>query len=300
MKKNILEKIEKEIKSHHKISKDKKNQILNKIFKNLLIASGIIIYFILLILAFINIEKQFVIIGYRALSLGALALAIILFEKSYKNDSGSTAVHGIEALVIALITLFLPYIFFKSIHSDRIYVIMVGVYISIYYLLKSIFVYKHEKKKFIKNSNDIKEIVKKESKDKIIAEGIPAVEIEIEEPIKKKTKKAKKSKANKNKNKKTLWNIFKRKIDKKPKQKNKKTEPITIEPEKSSKRGRPKKDLGAGLVPEQKNKTKSKVGVDASVDPQQKNKTKKSVKKDVGASIAGQKNKTKKKKVIKK
>lgn len=256
MKRNILEIIEKEIKSHYKISKHKKTQIINEIFKNLLVSSGIILYFILLILAFINIEKQFVIIAYRALSIATLALAIILFEKAYKKDSGNIAMHGIEVLAIAIITLFLPYIFFKSTYSDRIYVIMIGVYISLYYLVKSIFVYKYEKKKFLKNSSDIIEIVKKESKDKIIAEGIPTVENEIEEPIKKKTKKvktSKKAKTNKNKNKKNLWNIFKIKTNKTSKEKSKnKQEELIIpkEESKQAKRGRPKKETAANIVAE--------------------------------------------------
>lgn len=163
MKKNALKKIEEEIKKSRQISREAKNQILNKVFVNLLMAISVIVYFLLLILGFIYIEKQIAIICYKIISLLILAVTIIIFEKSYNKENGYLAINGIEFLIFSIITLFVPYIFFKSSFSNRVYTQMIGIYISIYYLLKSIIIYKYEKKKFLKEINDIKDIIKKDS-----------------------------------------------------------------------------------------------------------------------------------------
>ena len=101
-----------------------------------------------------------------------LGTAIILFEIAYRKEKGNLAIYGIESLVVAIFTLFLPYIIFELNETQRKYYFMVSIYVAIYYILKSVYVSAKIKSKYMNSISDVKEIVKKEKHKRIIQEDI--------------------------------------------------------------------------------------------------------------------------------
>lgn len=68
--------------------------------------------------------------------------------------------YGIEILALAVLTLFMPYIFL-GIELGLEIIILIVIY---YYLAKTIFILKHHANRYRKIMSDIKEIIKKEPK----------------------------------------------------------------------------------------------------------------------------------------
>ena len=177
MKKSTIEKIEKEISEKTKLPNKIKEKIKKEVFTNIIIASIIILYFILIVLGSVNSIKNVRTTDLNIFSLLFLSIAIFLFEKAYRKDDGKLAIYGIESLIIAIFTLFLPYIIFELNEVNRKYYLMAGICIGIYYILKSTIIYAIERKKYINNNiSDVKEIVKKEKTKRRIKEDIEEVE----------------------------------------------------------------------------------------------------------------------------
>ena len=164
MKKEMVEKIESEITQKTKLPDDIKEQARKNIFTNIIIAIIAISYFIFLILGSAGSTKNVRIVDFNIFSIIILGLAICLFEIAYKKDNGAIAMYGVEALTIALTTLFLPYVIFEVSEAHKKYYLMVSSYIGIYYIIKCIYISVKTKKKYLEETSDIKEIVKKENK----------------------------------------------------------------------------------------------------------------------------------------
>lgn len=173
MKKSTIEKIEKEISEKTKLPNEVKEKIKKDVFTNIVIASIIILYFIFIVLGSAGSIKNVRTIDLNIFSILFLGIAIIVFEISYRKDDGKLAMYGIESLVVAIFTLFLPYIIFELSKTDKKYYLMASIYIASYYILKSIIIAIKTKSKHINNNiSDIKEIVKKEKTKRIIKEDI--------------------------------------------------------------------------------------------------------------------------------
>ena len=164
MKKEMVEKIESEITQKTKLPDNIKEQARKNIFTNIIIAIIAISYFIFLILGSAGSTKNVRIVDFNIFSIIILGLAICLFEIAYKKDNGAIAMYGVEALTIALTTLFLPYVIFEVSEAHKKYYLMVSSYIGIYYIIKCIYISVKTKKKYLEEASDIKEIVKKENK----------------------------------------------------------------------------------------------------------------------------------------
>ena len=213
MKKSTIEKIEKEINEKTKLPNEVKEKMKKEVFTNIVVGSIIILYFIFIVLGSVGSIKSVRVIDLNIFSVIFLGIAITIFEISYRKDNGKLAMYGIESLVVAIFTLFLPYIIFELNKTDKRYYLMASIYIASYYILKSIIISIKTKNKYMNsNISDVKEIVKKEKTKRRIKEDIEEVE---------ETKTTKKIKSNKNI----------KKEDKK----------IQTEETKPKKRGRPKK-----------------------------------------------------------
>lgn len=173
MKKSTLEKIEEEVEKKTKLSKEDKKEIRNKIVLNTAIALMIIVYFVGIILLSIYASKNIREVYLKISSMVAIIMSITIFEVAYKKDSGKIAIFGIEVLIMAIANLFLPYLLYKlNIQYIKIIIIAVGIF-SIYYIIKLLIIYIHNKRKILKDNSDIKNIIKRESSypEKIEVEG---------------------------------------------------------------------------------------------------------------------------------
>lgn len=161
MSNKVLEKFD-EINEKKKLSLEEKNIIMKKIFDNLIIATDIIAIFTILIVSSLFLEKQILKNIYYASSIVMLIFTIFVWELAYKKDDGALAICGIEMFVFSIVILFMPYLLLK-LNTYPLKFINIGI--MIYYIIKNFVMYHKDKMKVLNQSNDIKEIVKKESKD---------------------------------------------------------------------------------------------------------------------------------------
>ena len=188
MKKETIEKIEDEILKKTTMPQKLKDKTRKEIFINVMLGIGIIVYFIFLVLGSIDSLKASRTIDFKIFSLVLLFTSICLFEVAYKKDSGRIAVNGIEILIVSIFTLFLPYIVFELDARHQRYYIFASSLIGLYYIIKSIIIQNKAKSSYEKQESDIKEITKKEIKNKDILDE------EIEENKEKKDNKKTKEK----------------------------------------------------------------------------------------------------------
>lgn len=156
-----------------KLPKEISQEILKKIFKNLLIAVGIMCYFIILNLAYSNMKQERLLGDIEVFAGVFLVTGIALLEIAYKKDNDSIAVTAIEVLILSLHSLSIMHVISLLKYDFRIYLLTSSYVFSIYYVLKSIILYTKGRKEYLNSFSDISEIVKKE------------------EPIKKEAKKKK-------------------------------------------------------------------------------------------------------------
>lgn len=254
MKKETIEKIEDEITKKTTMPDNLKSKVRKEIFINILLAIGIVVYFIFIVLGSLDTTKAVRSIDLKIFSLILLFTSIILFEIAYKKDSGKLAINGIEVLIIAIITLFLPYIVFELDSKHQKYYILSGSIIAIYYIIKSLIIANRTRRLFEKKESDIKEITKKEiKKEDFLDEEIQEKEDNIE-----KTQIKSKTKVTKTKKQKEIKTSSSNQIE------------TNLTPKK---RGRPKKENIKTIKKEEKPKKNKKeqktVGVDAHIDPKE-------------------------------
>lgn len=156
-----LEKIEEEIKKQTTIPEEKKNKMNKIIFHNIAIANVVMLYFIFLILGYQSILPETFIVDLQVFSVITIGIAILIFEKAYKKDNSEYAIHGIETLFLAIVTLISIYVYAK--YQDKFTSIMLVVcYVfAIYYVAKSIIIYLKMRTKALKRASDIHKIAKK-------------------------------------------------------------------------------------------------------------------------------------------
>ncbi len=157
-----VEKIEEICEKRKKIPKEISQEILKKIFINVLKAIGIIIYFMILNILYTKIQQDSLMRIIEIFSGLFLLGGLIQLEVAYKKDSGEIAITAIELLCLSLHTLTIMHIVTILKYDFRIYILASSYLISIYYILKSIVIYTKEKRKYLTSLSDISDIVKKD------------------------------------------------------------------------------------------------------------------------------------------
>ena len=141
---------------------EKNNKINKELLINICIAIGIMIYYIFINLGYVNIEPEILKVDLKVFSMILLGVAIIIFEKAYKKDSGKAAIYGIEFLVLAFHTLSIIHITTIYQFYFKYYILTSSYCFAIYYVFKDIILYTIERRRYLKSLSDIPEIVKKE------------------------------------------------------------------------------------------------------------------------------------------
>lgn len=161
MEKHLVEKEKKEHKKK-KIPKEISQEILKKIFGNLLKAVGVMIYFIILSLAYVTMQQERLIGDIEVFAGAFLVIGIVFLEKAYKKDNGSIAITGVEFLFLSLHSLSIMHVITLFQYEFRLYLLTSSYILSIYFVLKSIILYTKGRKDYLNSLSDISEIVKKE------------------------------------------------------------------------------------------------------------------------------------------
>lgn len=156
-----VKKIEKEIMKKKDIPQEEENKLNKKVFENLLIAITIMIFFYFIGLGSLNIESSIFITDLKVFSIALIVFTIILFEYSYKKENANVCIHGIEMLFLAIIVLFFTCIYTLYFKDFNIINTFISYVFAIYYVGKSMIIYRKMKKEYIAKQSDIEEIIKK-------------------------------------------------------------------------------------------------------------------------------------------
>ena len=159
-----------EIEEKRKLPKNVKDEIVVKIFHTLIVAIIIVLYFLTVNLFYYNFEAaQFeVFMKYYALII--IVATVVMFEVGYRKDSIKFAVIGVELLACGILSLYIPYIFLHTTKALRLSIMILPIPVLLYYLFKSLFIYKKDKFHYQNNLSDIKELVKDTEKKSYLEE----------------------------------------------------------------------------------------------------------------------------------
>lgn len=163
VKKNVLKDMEK-LQEKRILSKEAKDKITARVVANWAICISIAILIMTFVMASELLEKNAAIFVYNVYAMVFLICSIIILEVAYKKDNASWAISGLEVLILAMFTLFAPYVFFRV---DRKYVYILIIIVTLYYIVKIIKISLSEKKKYLLEISDISDIIKKESQDEL-------------------------------------------------------------------------------------------------------------------------------------
>ena len=158
-----MEKSEKmvvEITKKRKMTDEVNRKLLKNIFFNFLLAIAIMAYICVENAVYIYCSDYV----YNIISKFLIIISVIMFEIAYKKDSGKVTIYGIELLVFSVIILYMPMMF---INLDKFYskiFLLTPLYCAIYYVGKSIVIYKKTEKVYQNSLSDVKEILKEETK----------------------------------------------------------------------------------------------------------------------------------------
>jgi len=159
---NNLKKAQENIENNRQIPKGVLSNINKRIFHNIIVAIVVVTYLFFINLASINIQRDILITDLKVFSIISIMITIIIFEYSYKKDSGIICIFGIETLVVSIATLFLAYLYAVEYSLFQLIVAGISMIFAVYYIIKSAIIYLKLKKEYYKSINDINDIVKKE------------------------------------------------------------------------------------------------------------------------------------------
>lgn len=142
-----------------KLPKEQKEKIYAKLVKEFWMAIAIFIYFIFVNVSYGKLEDNMYINCLKACAGILICSTIVMLEIAYRKDSGVIALHSVEILVLAILTLFMPYIYFYRGLALRFLYSFSSMYIAIYYAIKALIIYQIEVKKYISGLSDVKEII---------------------------------------------------------------------------------------------------------------------------------------------
>lgn len=137
----------------------KNNKVSFNVYKNILIAVFIMIYFIIINTVYYKVDTNKLLDILKILSMIILFMGIVVLEIAYRKENGRLGIHAIEIIVLAGYTLSISHIVELKKFRFANYILVSSYLFSIYYLLKSIIIYTKEKRDYLNSLSDIKEIV---------------------------------------------------------------------------------------------------------------------------------------------
>lgn len=151
-----LKKIEEELKQKTKIPEEKMRKIYSRIVENIACAIAFLVYYILIMIGYKNIDANIFITDLKVFSMATIITTVCIFEYSYKKDNGKNAILGMEFLVLSITTLLSLrlYIIYNAKFTSA--VASVALLFALYYVVKSTIIYIREKKKAQKETIDSK------------------------------------------------------------------------------------------------------------------------------------------------
>ena len=151
--------IKEDLSKNKKISPELKIKRRKILFKNIMLIILILLYLLILTMAFYKMELNTLATDLKVISVGLLVFAIYKFENGYKNDNEGTFLTGVEALLFALFTLFMTALISEEEQLFKNVILGTGIVSTVYYLSKSYVLRRKIKKEHKKKISDVRDIV---------------------------------------------------------------------------------------------------------------------------------------------
>ncbi len=161
IKEENIRKLEEQIKQSKKIPKEYKKKINKQVILNIITVIVMIVYLCCVNILSLYIETQTYLKYIKAFSITLAIIAVIYFEFSYRKDNERLFLYGVEVLALAVITLFSNYAYYMFYDRYNYLLTSVTILLAIYYIIKILIIRNRMKKKYYKEQNDIKDIIKK-------------------------------------------------------------------------------------------------------------------------------------------
>ena len=150
---------------------EEKRKLPQNVKENIKIAATIILAY----LAAINIMyykfEQSVFEHYmKYFALGIILITVIDIELAYRKDSKKLALIGVELLLCGILSLYIPYIYLHTTAYLRNCVMVLPAVLIIYYIFKSIIIFKQNQFKHQNNLSDVKELLKDDERKSYLEE----------------------------------------------------------------------------------------------------------------------------------
>lgn len=136
-----------------------KNNISLNVYKNIIIALVIMVYFIGINTMYYKLENGQLFNFLKIISMLILFVGIIVLEIAFRKDNGRLGINAIEIIAIAGHTLSTAHIVELQKFKFANYILLSSYVFSIYYLFKALVIYTKEKRDYLNSLSDIKEIV---------------------------------------------------------------------------------------------------------------------------------------------
>ena len=140
----------------------KSNKVSFNVYKNILIAIIVMLYFIIINTLYYKLEDIMLLNILKILSMVILIFGIILLEIAYRKEKGGLGINSIETIALAGHTLSTAHIVQLQKFEFANYILVSSYMFSIYFLFKSIIIYTKERRDYLNSLSDIKEIVANE------------------------------------------------------------------------------------------------------------------------------------------
>lgn len=137
-------------------------KIATKVFKNIIKAIAIILYFMILNIAYTKMQQDRLAEDLKVFAGMFLIAGLVALELAYKKDNGKIAISGVELLVLSMHSLSIMHIIRLLKYDFRLYSLTSSYIFAIYYVLKATIIYIKERNQYLKSLSDISDIVKKD------------------------------------------------------------------------------------------------------------------------------------------
>lgn len=172
--------MEKELTEKRKLTSDVKDNISLKVFVNLVLAIVVMGAFFILNSLFVFKSTTIFKISCKTVSIIGVIVAIVLFEISFRKKRYGFMANGIELLVSSILIMFMPYLYYVIAIKYVRALIIVPVFLSVYYVIKSIIAYRMMVKKHHDSLSDVKEILETDTKSYLDEESTKTIKAKKE------------------------------------------------------------------------------------------------------------------------
>ena len=159
-----------EIEEKRKLPQDVKENIKTNIFHSFIAALIILAYLAVINIMYYRLEQSVFEYYMKYFALGIIIVTVIDIEIAYRKDSNKLWLIGLELLACGILSLYIPYIYLHTTTYLKNCVMLLPAVLIIYYLFKSMVIFKQNQFKHRNNLSDVKELLKNDERKSYLEE----------------------------------------------------------------------------------------------------------------------------------